>query len=406
MSEMNKVIRRGPGSRRLLRALAVMLAVLVLVAGVSVAVGACDANWGGRTTSTVGAGGTTNSTDTTGGPPPSANVVTGGDGLASPAAEVARVLGPSVVNIKCTGAQQATPGYFQIPGQQQYGSEWEGSGVIYSSDGKIITNNHVVTGASETPATDIEVTLATGEKLAATVVGTDPLTDLAVIKVDVGFDLPAATFATDLPILGEYVVALGSPDGFENSVNLGIVSGLDRSVEVQSATGVTVYTDLIQTDASISSGNSGGALANVRGQVVGIPSVAVQSVQVESIGFAIPSALVTKVADQIIDTGKATHAYMGVSTRTVTSALQQQFGLARSSGLLVAEVGTNSPAAKAGLQQGDIITKVGDEEMVEDSDLLGAIRVKNAGDKVDVAIDRGGTTLVITVTLEERPANY
>jgi S1-C subfamily serine protease len=309
------------------------------------------------------------------------------------------------VNIRCTG-ELSVPDYFQMPGRQSYSTEWEGSGVIYATDGKIVTNNHVVTGGSTTPSNDIEVTLATGEKLKATVVGTDPLTDLAVIKVDAGFDLPAAVFATDLPVLGEYVIALGSPDGFENSVNLGIVSGLDRTVEVQDTVGSTLYTELIQTDAGISSGNSGGALANVKGQVVGIPSVAVQSVQVENIGFAIPSALVVRVADEIISTGKATHAYVGVSTRTVDESLQQQFALARSSGILVANIVAGGPAAKAGIKQGDIIVKVGDEQMIESNDLLSAIRNMKPGDEVEVTIDREGETSVITVTLEERPSGY
>jgi S1-C subfamily serine protease len=393
--------RRDLKPRRVLaRATAGALAALALVLVLVFGFAGCD--WGGAATAAPGAPSTTT---TTGGPGVSASVVSGGDGLVSPAAAVARVLGPSVVNIRCTGAQ-GVPDYFQAPGQQQFSTEWEGSGVIYSADGKIITNNHVVTGGSATPATDIEVTLATGEKLKAAVVGTDPLTDLAVIKVTAGFDLPAATFATDLPVLGEYVVALGSPDGFENSVNLGIVSGLDRTVEVQDAGGTTLYTDLVQTDAGISSGNSGGALANVKGQVVGVPSVAVQSVQVENIGFAIPSALVVRIADEIIATGKATHAYVGVSTRTVDEALRQQFSLSRSSGILVADLATDGPAAKAGVQQGDIIVKVGSEEMIQSNDLLAAIRDKKPGDKVEVTIDRKGETKVITVTLEERPTNY
>jgi S1-C subfamily serine protease len=393
--------RRDLKPRRVLaRATAGALAALALVLVLVFGFAGCD--WGGAATAAPGAPSTT---ATTGGTGVSASVVSGGDGLVSPAAAVARVLGPSVVNIRCTGAQ-GVPDYFQAPGQQQFSTEWEGSGVIYSADGKIITNNHVVTGGSATPATDIEVTLATGEKLKAAVVGTDPLTDLAVIKVTAGFDLPAATFATDLPVLGEYVVALGSPDGFENSVNLGIVSGLDRTVEVQDAGGTTLYTDLVQTDAGISSGNSGGALANVKGQVVGVPSVAVQSVQVENIGFAIPSALVVRIADEIIATGKATHAYVGVSTRTVDEALRQQFSLSRPSGILVADLATDGPAAKAGVQQGDIIVKVGSEEMIQSNDLLAAIRDKKPGDKVEVTIDRKGETKVITVTLEERPTNY
>jgi serine protease Do len=401
MTGIEKRTRYGLGSWRVLaRATAGTVVALVLVVVMVFAVVGCD--WGGTSGSTSGA---TNTTAAAGGTGASANLVPGGDGLMSPAAAVARVLGPSVVNIRCTGTA-SVPDYFQIPGQQQYSSEWEGSGVIYTSDGKIITNNHVVTGGSATQASDIEVTLATGEKLKASVVGTDPLTDLAVIKVNASFDLPAATFTTDFPVLGEYVVALGSPDGFENSVNLGIVSGLDRTVEVQDGVGATLYTDLIQTDAGISSGNSGGALANVKGQVVGIPSVAVQSVQVENIGFAIPSALVVRVVDEIIATGKATHAYIGISTRTVDKALQQQFNLTRSSGILVADLASDGPAAKAGVQQGDIILKVGNEEMVQSNDLLGAIRDKKPGDKVEVTIDRKGETKVITVTLQERPANY
>jgi len=377
--------------------------VLSLVLAVTMGVVGCS-DWGGQsgTTEQVEA---TSTTDVAQETAVSANIVTGGDGLISPAAEVARVLGPSVVNIKCTG-QSTSSGYFQIPGQGSSQAEWEGSGVIYTTDGKIITNWHVVTGGYDRPADEIEVTLATGVQLEATVVGIDPLTDLGVIQVDAGFELPAAPFATEAPVLGEYVVALGSPDGFENSVNLGIVSGLDRTVEVYSGSGSTLYTDLIQTDASISSGNSGGALANVRGQVVGIPSVAVQSVQVENIGFAIPSALVTQIADEIIATGKATHAYLGVSTRTVTDELQEQFSLSRSSGILVASLVPGGPAVKAGIQQGDIIVTIDDEQMREATDLMGAIRNKKPGEQVQVTVDRNGETLSIEVTLEERPVNY
>ncbi len=384
------------------RALAGVVIAMVLAAILALGLIGCSSDFGGTDTSAAGE----TTTTSVGGTDGSTSVVSGGDGLVSPAAEVARILGPSVVNIKGTGTV-STPGYFQVPGQQQGVAEWEGSGVIYSSDGKIITNNHVVTGGSSTPAEGLEVTLATGEVLQATVVGTDPMTDLAVIQVDAGLDLPAATFVTDLPVLGEYVVALGSPDGFENSVNLGIVSGLDRMVEVQDGSGgTTLYTNLIQTDAGISSGNSGGALANVEGQVVGIPSVAVQSVQVENIGFAIPSVQVVKVADEIIATGKATHVYVGVSTRTVDESLQQQFGLSRSSGILVADVVPGGPAAQAGIQQGDIITEIDGEEMVEANDLLAAIRDMQPGDEIEVTVDRDGQTMNFTVTLAERPVNY
>jgi S1-C subfamily serine protease len=324
----------------------------------------------------------------------------GGDALASPAEVVAEVLGPSVVNIAISGVTSQGPF-----GQQQYAGE--GSGVIYTADGMIITNNHVVTDQLGDPVNNIEVTLTTGEKLPATIVGRDPLTDLAVVKVDAGMELPVATFNTDLPSVGEYAVAIGSPLGYENSVTLGIVSGLARSIEGVTGTEGVALTNLVQTDAPISPGNSGGALANGNAEVIGI-NVAYappQQTGAVSIGFAIPSVTATQVADQIIATGSATHAYIGVGTQTVTPQLQQQFGLSRSSGVLIAEVTPGGPADKAGMQQGDIVIEIDGQEMVESSDVLIAVRDKKPGDTVEVTVDRDGTTQVITVTLEERPAN-
>jgi len=253
---------------------------------------------------------------------------------------------------------------------------------------------------------NIEVTLTTGEKLPATILGRDPLTDLAVIKVEAGMELPIAIFNTDLPAVGEYAVAIGSPLGYENSVTLGIVSGLARSIEGVPGPEGSALTNLIQTDAPISPGNSGGALANASAEVIGINVAYLPPGQTGAvnIGFAIPSVTATKVADEIIETGSATHAYAGVGTQTVTSDLQEQFGLSRSSGVLVAEVTPGSPADDAGIQQGDIIVEIDGEEMVESSDVLMAVRDKKPGDTVEVTIDRDGTVQVITVTLEERPA--
>jgi S1-C subfamily serine protease len=201
-------------------------------------------------------------------------------------------------------------------------------------------------------------------------------------------------------------VAIGSPLGFENSVTLGIVSALNRSIDIPDygIGQVRTYTGLMQIDTPISGGNSGGALANASGQVIGINQAKVSSSQAENIGFAIPSVVVTKVADEIISTGKATHAYLGVGPQTVTSDLQRQFGLSRSSGILVAEVTPGGPADRAGIKQGDIIVKIDDKEMVESSDLLAAIRDKKPGETVQVTIDREGTTSVISATLDERPA--
>ncbi len=315
---------------------------------------------------------------------------------------VAERLGPSVVNIAISGVTQGPFGQ-----QQQYAGE--GSGVIYTSDGMIITNNHVVSDETTgDPVSTLEVTLTTGEKLPATIVGRDPLSDLAVIKIDAGIDLPAATFQIDDLTVGQFAVAIGSPLGYDNSVTMGIVSGIARNIEgVTGAEGVAL-TNLIQTDAPISPGNSGGALANAAGEVIGINVAYLPPAQTGavSLGFAIPAVTATQVADQIIETGKATHAYMGVGTQMVTPDLQQQFGLSRSSGILIAEVAPGGPADKAGIQQGDIVIEIDGEEMVESSDVLIAIRDMTPGDEVEVLVDRNGQEQTITVTLEERPAGF
>jgi S1-C subfamily serine protease len=406
-------IRAGAHGRRAGKrirwAVVEMAVALALVGGAAFGLSACTIETGQRTTSTAspittisqptgtsggaaGAAATTGSTIFT--------AAAGADGLASPAQVVATRLGPSVVNIAMSGTAQGPFGQ-----QQQYAGE--GSGVVYTADGMILTNNHVVTDDNGDPVSKLEVTLATGEKMPATIVGRDPLTDLAVVKVSAGFQLPAATFVTEQPKVGEYAIAIGSPLGYENSVTLGIVSGLARSIEGVMGTEGVALNNLIQTDAPISPGNSGGALANASGQVIGINVAYLPpgSTGAVNIGFAIPSVVATQVADEIIKTGKATHAYLGVSTRTVTADLQQQFGLSRASGILAAEVTAGGPADKAGIKQGDIIIKIDDKNMVVSSDLLVAIRDKKPGDKVQVTIDRDGTTSVISVVLQERPAN-
>jgi S1-C subfamily serine protease len=287
----------------LIAAAVVVVAVLgVLVAACGNTVATTTSAKGATTTGAVGqgsslttAGGTTSATDATGSSTASTgsgNATSGtttptvkAQGDASPAESVAQVLGPSVVNVKVTGTTSVDNGFgqFGAPQQsQQYTAE--GSGVIYRSDGMIITNNHVVTDENTgNPVSTIKVTLATGEQLDATIVGRDPLTDLAVIKVKTDKTLPVAQFVGTLPAVGEYAVAIGSPLGYENSVTLGI-EGLTGAE-------AAAYTNLIQTDAPISPGNSGGALANSSGQVIGI-NVAYEppsQTGAVSIGFAIPA---------------------------------------------------------------------------------------------------------------------
>jgi S1-C subfamily serine protease len=318
--------------------------------------------------------------------------------LASPAEGVADIVGPSVVNVAVKGSVQ---GNF---GAQDYSAE--GSGVIFTSDGMIVTNNHVVS-ENDVPVTDITVTLATGEKLPATIVGRDPLTDLAVIKIDKTGLTPAA-FVQDMTKVkvGQYAIAIGSPLGYSNSVTMGIVSGLQRElaslVQTQDA---QAYIDLIQTDAAISPGNSGGALVNSAGEVMGINVAYLppQQTGAQNLGFAIPADVVQQTAQQLIQTGKVEHPYLGVSLETVTKDLQSRFSLSLDTGVLVADVGSGTPAADAGLQQGDIIVKMNGQKVTSDVDLFTLLRKDKVGDTVALTIDRNGTSSTVNVTLGQRP---
>jgi serine protease Do len=312
---------------------------------------------------------------------------------ASPAQDVAKVLGPSVVNIKVAWGSSGGA---------------EGSGVIYRADGMIITNNHVVTDESTGNAVSaIKVTLATGEQLDGTLIGRDPTTEIAVIKVNASRDLPAAKFVGQLPTVGEYAVAIGSPLGYDNSVTLGIVSGLTRQVDGATGTEALALSNLIQTDAPISPGNSGGALADASAQVIGINVAYEPPAQTGavSIGFAIPATTATSVAEQLINNGSVKQAYLGIGLVDVTPELQQQYGLSRSSGVLVAEVAQGSPAEAAGLQQGDIIVKADGQDVTNSSALYAIDRDKKPGDKVQLSVDRNGQEQSVTVTLGERPAS-
>ena len=311
---------------------------------------------------------------------------------ASPAIYVAETLRPSVVDVSVANAQGQAQGL--------------GSGVIYLSSGVIVTNNHVVTAGGNQPATNIAVTLATGERLDASLVGRDPLSDLAVLRVDEE-DLPAATFVTDMSQVqvGEYVFALGTPLGLEGSVTMGIVSAINREVPGGGSLGTL---DLIQTDAAISPGNSGGALADARARVIGI-NVAAASPDIETraqnIGFAIPSDLVVDVVEQILETGKVDYGYLGIQTTTITESLEQDYGLSRSEGVLVVQVESDSPAAEAGVRQGDIIIQIGDRVVDSEVDLFSYLRGQKPGEQVELTIVRDGEERTLTITLGSRPSS-
>lgn len=275
--------------------------------------------------------------------------------------------------------------------------EGGGSGVIWDDQGRIVTNHHVIEGA-----TSLRVVLATGERLPANIIATDPQTDLAVIQVDHG-GLKPAEFADALPQVGELAIAIGSPLGFENSVTAGIISGLHRSVPSGGTTPALV--DLVQTDAAISPGNSGGALIDSRGRVVGINVAYIPPTGgAVSIGFAVPSPTVETVVRQLIESGRAQHAYLGVEPRPITPVLAAQLGLRVSDGALVFAVSPGSAAARGGVQPGDIITEFDGRNIASVEDLFAALRPKSPGDIVSVTVERGSETHKLTLTLDDRPS--
>ncbi|MBU1671853.1 MAG: trypsin-like peptidase domain-containing protein [Actinobacteria bacterium] len=327
----------------------------------------------------------------------------GGSRAASPTqgatdvATVAEKVTPSVVNIDVRISGQPNP-FFQSNEQ-----EGTGSGVIYSSDGYIITNNHVVEDARE-----ITVTPAGGEELTGKVLGTDPENDIAVVKVDKA-GLPAITPGdSDDVVVGELVVAVGSPLGFEKTVTAGIVSALQRNVPATNETTgqSTVLTDLIQTDASINPGNSGGALCDSSGALIGINTIiASQSGGSEGIGFAIPVNTVKQVADDLIAGRPVSHPYVGVLGQTLTEGSAGTSALPVEQGVYVTQVLTGSPAAKAGMRDGDVIVEAGGQAVETMNDLVAAVRKAGVGGKLEVTWYRGGDRKAATLTVEEKPSS-
>ncbi len=281
-------------------------------------------------------------------------------------------------------------------------SEGVGSGVIYRSDGYIITNPHVVEGASEVDVSFADGTIERGE-----VVGTDPTTEIAVIKVDRS-DLPAASFAEGRdPVVGQMAVAVGSPSGFESTVTSGVVSGVGREVPSEYTGGrqESALVDLIQTDAAISPGNSGGALANQDGEVIGINVAYLPPSETGAvnIGFAIPSETAISVADQLIESGEAVHPYLGVFLSDLTPEAAWSFGSPADSGALVERVEGGGPAADAGIERGDVVTTAGSERVRSSGDLLSALRAYRPGETVELTLIRDGEEIQQGVTLGERP---
>ncbi|WP_432988805.1 S1C family serine protease [Dactylosporangium sp. CA-233914] len=267
--------------------------------------------------------------------------------------------------------------------------EAEGSGVIMTADGQVITNNHVVSGARQ-----LTVTFSTGKTAQATVVGTDPAGDIAVIKIQGVSGLTPAKFGdSDALRVGDTVLAVGSPLGLQGSVTAGIVSALHRTISGES--GGKSIADAIQTDAAINPGNSGGALVNLKGEVVGINTAIATAGESSSgnigVGFAISANRARSAADQLAKGGKVSHPYLGVQLTDGNG------------GALVGGVVSGGPADKAGLQTGDLVTKFGSATVSDATSLINAVQAAKAGDQVQVQVNRNGTQQTVTVTLGEAP---
>ncbi len=269
-----------------------------------------------------------------------------------------------------------------------------GSGVIVSAQGLILTNNHVVASADE-----IEVALADGRKLAAKVIGTDPDTDLAVLKVEAE-NLPAITFsAGDKLNVGDVVLAIGNPFGVGQTVTQGIVSAIGRN-----HLGINTYENFIQTDASINPGNSGGALIDAEGNLVGVNSaIYSRSGGSMGIGFAIPANIAKHVLEQIAVNGSVTRGWIGIEAQDITPELAESFKLSKPQGSLIAGVLQNSPAALAGLKSGDVLLAINDKEISDSSSMLHLIAVLKPNEKAVLTIARAEKEMKVNVAVGRRP---
>lgn len=270
-----------------------------------------------------------------------------------------------------------------------------GSGVIVSEDGYIITNNHVISGADE-----IKVVLSDRREFVGKVVGSDPKTDLAVIKIKAS-DLPTILWGDSDGIeVGEFVLAIGNPFGLNQTVTSGIVSAKGRA-----NVGIADYEDFIQTDAAINPGNSGGALVNIRGELVGInTAIFTRSGGYMGIGFAVPSNMARTVMDSLVKVGKVTRGWLGVYIQDITPELAKQFNLSSSQGALVSDIIENSPAEKAGFARGDVIVQYNGRDVENTGHLRNMVAQTLVGKVVEVTVIRNEEEKVLKVTIGELPA--
>ena len=330
-----------------------------------------------------------------------ANAPAAPSGAAMTTEQIVDQVGPAVVTVinrqkytgrRAPGNTPATP----PGGTSQPIDTGLGSGVVYDKAGYILTNNHVVDGA-----TAIDVELADGSRVDATLVGRDPSNDVAVVKIDPSKVTAVAALGDSAAVKpGQRVVAIGSPEALENSVTEGIVSGINRQIDT--------YVGLIQTDAAINHGNSGGPLINASGQVIGLNTLGVRDDNAQGLNFAIPINKVKQVADTLVSKGNgaiiSTRSYLGVQVDPLNNAKAAQYGTKVTQGAYIVKVESGTPAEKAGLKQGDVITAVNGTKLDNKTALSDVLSTINVGDTATLTVDRNGTPQTLTATLAERPA--
>lgn len=280
------------------------------------------------------------------------------------------------------------------PGMTPQPRQGMGSGFLFSKDGYILTNQHVIQGATE-----VWVTL-TGyeERLPAKVIGSDHDLDLATLKIDASKSLPFLKLGdSEKARVGEWVIAIGNPYGLDHTVTLGVISAKSRPVTIEDR----YYDNLLQTDASINPGNSGGPLLNLKGEVIGINTAV--NAQAQGIGFAIPSNVLKPVLEELVETGRITHPWLGVRLQMLTPDLASYLGLKQIDGVLIHSVEVNSPAARAGVKPGDVLLKLGGEKTKNSENVIHVIRQNRVGTELEATLHRDGKTITLKVVLGEKP---
>ncbi len=286
--------------------------------------------------------------------------------------------------------------FFPQQPKGEYKSQSLGSGVIVDKSGYILTNNHVVEDTDE-----LKVKLGDKREFSAVIIGADPQTDLAVVKIEGENLVPAKMGDSDEMKPGQWAIAIGNPFGFNQTVSLGVISATKRS-----GVGIAQYEDFLQTDAAINPGNSGGPLVNIKGEVIGINTViATRTGGYQGIGFAIPINMAKSVLRDLIDKGKVTRGWLGVVIQELDTALAKQFNVDVTEGVLVSDVQKDSPAQQAGIKRGDIIIGFDNKKITDLNHLRNVVAQTKVDKKTEVRVLRGGKEKVLTVTIGEQPAD-